>query len=256
MDGAMSSLLAGRVALVTGGARGLGAATCRLLAEHGAAVAVNYRARRDAAETLAAEIRARGGRALAVAADVTDAGAVATMFDTVAQTLGPPDVVVSNAWPGWRGGAVEALPWDDYQWYVDQIVRGAYHVVRAATPAMRARRWGRIITIGTTSMYELNREHTPYIAAKGALLAFTRGLARDLGADNICANMVSPGLIYPGDEPPPPEWGQPHAGRAALGRNPSARDVAGAIVFLASPLADAITGVQLPVCGGLVMQVG
>jgi len=257
MDGEMSGrLLEGHVALVTGGSRGIGAAICRCLAEHGAAVAINYRSRHADAEVVAADIIAAGGRAILVAADVTDEGAIQAIVAQASQELAPIDILVNNAWPGWRGGPIDEVAWDTYQWYTEQIVHAAYNTVRAVLPQMRARRWGRIINIGTTSMYELNAQHTPYIAAKGALLALTRGLARDLGPANILVNMVTPGLVYSGDGEPPPDWGQPHAGRTALGRNPTAREVAGAVALLASPLASAITGVQLPVCGGLVMQVG
>jgi 3-oxoacyl-[acyl-carrier protein] reductase len=257
MDREMSDQpLAGRVALVTGGSRGLGAAICRRLAAHGAAVAINYKSNHAAAELVATAISAAGGRVLPAQADVSQEAAVIEMVRRVEQDLGPVEILVSNAWPGWRGGAIEDVPWESYQWYVDQIVRGTYHTVRAVLPGMKQRHWGRIITIGTTSMYELNQHHTPYIAAKGALLALTRGLARDLGPDNICVNMVSPGLIYGGDDPAPPEWGQPHAARTALGRNPSAWEVAGAVAFLSSAWADAITGVQIPVSCGLLMQAG
>jgi 3-oxoacyl-[acyl-carrier protein] reductase len=257
MDREMSAEpLAGRVALVTGGSRGLGAAICRRLAQHGAAVAVNYKSNREAAESVAATISAAGGLAFAAQADVTQEAAVEGMVRRVERELGAVDILVSNAWPGWRGGAIEDMPWETYQWYIDQIVQATYHTVRAVLPGMKERHWGRIITIGTTSMYELNQHHTPYIAAKGALLALTRGLARDLGPDNICVNMVSPGLIYSGDGLPPSDWGQPHAARTAMGRNPSAWEVAGAVAFLSSPWADAITGVQIPVSCGLLMQAG
>lgn len=248
--------LDGRVALVTGGSRGIGAAIGRRLAEHGAVVALNYKSNHEAAVSVAAAITAAGGRVMLAQADVTQEAEVGAMVRQVEQELGAVDILVNNAWPGWRGGAIEDLPWETYQWYIDQIVRATYNMVRAVLPAMKARHWGRIITMGTTSMYELNQHHTPYIAAKGALLALTRGLARDLGPANICVNMVSPGLVYSGDGLPPPDWGQPHAGRTALGRNPSAWEVAGAVAFLASPWADAITGVQLPVSCGLLMQAG
>lgn len=248
--------LAGRVALVTGGSRGIGAAICRRLAEHGAAVVVNYRSNHQAAEEVAAAIRAGGGQALLAPADVSQEEAVRAMVEQAQRELGPIDVLVNNAWPGWRPGAIDELPWETYQWYLDQMVRAAYHTTRAVLPAMKERRWGRIVMIGTTSMYELNEHHTPYIAAKGALLALTRGLARDLGRFNICVNMVSPGLVWRGPGEPPAGWGEVHAGRAALGRNPTAWEIAGAVTFLASPLADAITGVQLPVCCGLIMHAG
>lgn len=251
-----SQLLDGHVALVTGGGRGIGAAICHLLAEHGAQVVINYRSRQADAEATASAIIADGGQAMTVAADVSDEVAVGEMVERIGKELGTVDILVNNAWPGWRGGPVDQVAWEDFHWYGEQIVHAAFNTVRAVLPAMRARRWGRIINIGTTSMYELNTNHTPYITAKGALLAFTRGLARDLGSDNILVNMISPGLVYSGDGLPPSGWGEPHASRTALGRNPTAREVAGAVTFLASPFADAVTGIQLPVACGLVMQVG
>ncbi|GIW90738.1 MAG: beta-ketoacyl-ACP reductase [Pirellulaceae bacterium] len=251
-----SSLLAGRVALVTGGSRGIGAAICHLLAEQGAAVIVNYRSNHAAAQQVVAAITLAGGQAIAFAADVTDEQAVAGMVDQAVAHFGSVDILVNNAWPGWQGGAIEEVPWETYAWYMDHLVRAAYNTVRAVLPGMKRQRWGRIINIGTTSMYELNHHHTPYITAKGGLLALTRGLARDLGPHNICVNMVTPGLVWTREGEPPAGWGEPHVSRTALGRNPTAQDIAGAVTFLASPWADAITGVQLPVCGGLVMQVG
>jgi 3-oxoacyl-[acyl-carrier protein] reductase len=249
-------MLAGRVALVTGGSRGIGAATCRRLAQHGAAVAINYLTNDEAAEDVAAAIVAAGGRALPVHGDVSDEPAVKAMVERVARELGPIDILVNNAFPGFHGGAIEDVPWETYQLNIDQMVRAAYHTVRAVLPSMEKQRWGRIINLGTTSMYELNERHTPYITAKGALLALTRGLARDLGSFNILVNMVSPGLVYNGPQPPPARWGRTHASRSAMGRNPTAWEVAGAVVFFASPLADAVTGVHLPACCGLIMHVG
>jgi 3-oxoacyl-[acyl-carrier protein] reductase len=257
MDSQMNNqLLRGRVALVTGGSRGIGAAICQQLAEHGAKVIVNYRSNQEAALAVVAAIESAGGQAMAFAADVADEAAVVEMVNEVAARLGSVDVLVNNAWPGWRGGPIEEIDWETFSWYTENIVKAAYNTVRAVVPQMKQRQWGRIINIGTTSMYELNRHHTPYITAKGGLLALTRGLARDLGPDNICVNIVTPGLVWTGDEDPPVDWGEPHASRTALGRNPTAKDVAGAVTFLASPLANAVTGIQLPVCGGLVMQVG
>ena len=250
------ALLSGRVALVTGGSRGIGAAICERLAAHGASIGIGYRTNHRAAEEVAARVRHAGRHAVLAPGDVTHETAVQEAVALVQREVGPIDILVNNAFPGFRGGAIEDLPWTTYQWYVDQIVRAAYNTIRAVLPDMKERKWGRIINLGTTSMYEFNRYHTAYISAKGALLALTRGLARDLGPHNICVNMVSPGLVYTDPMPPPSGWGEPHASRTALGRNPTAWEVAGAVVFLASPLADAITGVQLPVCCGQLMQVG
>lgn len=251
-----SRLLAGRIAFVTGGSRGIGAAICRALAAHGAAVAVNYLRSRERAEALVAAVRAAGGSALAVQADVADAKAAANALTHAAGELGAIDVLVHNAWPGWKGGRIDDLPWSVYQGYIDAMLRPAVELTRAALPAMRERRFGRIVLLGSTSMYELNAEHTPYIAAKGALLALMRGLARDLGRDGITVNMVSPSLIWTGDGPEPADFSAAHVSRTALGRLPTAEEVAGAVVFLASPLASGITGVQLPVSCGSPMHVG
>jgi len=251
-----SRLLAGRVAFVTGGSRGIGAAICRRLAANGAAVAVNYWRSRARAEAVVGEIVAAGGSAVAAPADVADTKDAVKALVRAAKALGPVDVLVHNAWPGWKGGAIEDVPWSTYQWYVDQMLRPGVELTRAALQPMQAARWGRIVLLGSTSMYELNQGHTPYVAAKGALLALTRGLARDLGAQGITVNMVSPSLVWTGDGPAPREFEEAHRSRNALGRLPTAEDVAGAVVFLASPLADAITGVQLPVSCGSPMHVG
>ena len=252
-----SRLLAGHAAFVTGGACGIGAAICRRLAANGAAVAVNYRRSRDSAEAVVAEIVAAGGSAVAAHADVTNSQRSARALREAGEALGRAvDVLVHNAWPGWKGGTIDEVSWDTYQWYVDQMLRPAVELTRAALPPMRAGRWGRIVLLGTTAMYELNQGHTPYLAAKGAMLALTRGRARDLGPDGITVNMVSPSLVWTGEGPTPPDFGAAHRARGALGRLVTADDVAGAVVFLASPLAAAITGVQLPVSGGGPMHVG
>jgi 3-oxoacyl-[acyl-carrier protein] reductase len=249
-------MLAGSVALVTGGSRGIGAATCRRLAAHGAAVAIGYRDGRARAEGIARAIEADGGRALPVGFDVASGRAGRRALERTQEALGGLDVLVHNAWPGWRSGSFESLDWDDFQRYLDGMLRPAVELTRAALPALRGRRRGRIVLLGSTSMYELNPQHSPYVAAKGALLALTRSLASELGRDGVTVNMVSPSLVWTGDGPEPDEFGAAHRARNAFGRLPTADEVAGAVVFLASPLADAITGVQIPVSCGSPMQVG
>lgn len=249
--------LEGKVAIVTGASRGIGAATAVWLARAGARVCVNHHQQTDAAQAVAAEIQASGGTAFAGQADVRDPATVTRPVETVHHHCGPVDILVNNAFPGFQGGDISDLPWDIFQNQVDGILKAADLMVRAVLPDMRARRAGRIVNIGTTSLYELNERHTPYISAKGALLAFTRGLARDLGPDGICVNYVSPGLTWRDrTRPQPADFGPRHRARTPLGRNPTADDVAKAILFLCSDLAGFVTGVHLPVCGELVMQVG
>lgn len=249
-------LLSGRVALVTGGTGVIGGAICRRFAEHGASVAVAFRKNKTRADEIVGEITGRGGRAVAVRGDLTVEKEVQILVAAVREEVGPVDVLVNNAWPGWRGGAIDETPWNDYQWYVDQMVRAAYHTTRAVLPEMKEKRWGRIVNLGTTAVYELNARHLPYITGKGALLAMTRGVARDCGPYNICVNMVSPGQVWRKEGPPDPAFASEHTGRAALKRVVTPWEVAGAAVFFASSLADGITGVQLPVCAGMMMHAG
>lgn len=251
-----SLMLAGNIALVTGGSRGIGAAICRGLAAHGAAVAVNYHRSRARAEAVAEVIRASGGRAAAVGFDVASPRAARKGLAAVESTLGAVDLLIHNAWPGWQGGAFESLAWNSFERYLEGMLRPAVELTQAAIPGMRKRGRGRVVFLGTTSMYELNPEHSAYVAAKGAMLALTRALARELGADGITVNMVSPSLVWTGDGPEPEAFGAAHRGRSALGRLPTADEVAGAVVFLAGPLASAVTGVHLPVSCGSPMHVG
>lgn len=249
-------MLTGKRALVTGASRGLGAAIARRLAAHGAAVALLYHVSRDRCQALAAELRTGGAHAVALGADLRKPEAPATVFAQAERALGGIDVVVNNAYPGWTGGAFETLPWSAFQDYVDAMVRPAVELARAALPGMRARRWGRLVFLGSTSMYELNGRHTAYLAGKGALLALVRGLARETGVDGVTVNMVSPSLVWTGDDPEPADWGAAHRERSAMGRLPSAEEVAGAVVFFASDLASGVTGAQLPVSCGSPMHVG
>lgn len=250
-------LVAGHAAFVTGGSRGIGAAICTLLARHGAGVAVNYFRSRGAAERLVANLRGEGGTAVVARADVGDAKMAVKAAHRAADELGRPfDILVHNAWPGWRSAAFEEVPWSGYEWYLQQMLRPAVELTRALAPGMRARGWGRVVLLGSSSMYELNHGHAPYLAAKGAMLALTRAMARDLGPAGITVNMVSPSLVWTGEGQPPEGFGAEHRGRSALGRLPAAEEVAGAVLFLASSLAGAITGAQLPVTCGSPMHVG
>jgi 3-oxoacyl-[acyl-carrier protein] reductase len=251
-----SGILAGKSVFVTGASRGIGAAIGRLAARHGAAVALNYRTSRNRGEALAAELRAGGARAMAIGADVSDPAACARAIGQAAKEFGPVDVLVHNAYPGWSGGPLEELEWPVYQRFLDGMLRPAVELSKLVLPAMKARRWGRIVLLGSTSMYELNDQHTAYLAGKGALLAMMRGLAREVGRDGVTVNMVSPSLVWTGDGAEPPEFGAVHRERSAAGRLPTADEVAGAVLFLASDLASGITGAQIPVSCGSPMHVG
>jgi 3-oxoacyl-[acyl-carrier protein] reductase len=190
-----SQTLSGRVALVTGGSRGIGRAACLRLAASGAAVAVNYRAAADAAQEVVAAIRSNGGRATAVEADVGDRAAVAAMVERVANELGAVDVLVNNA------GVLHAgtlLSYDDAQleamWRTN--VKGILHTTAAAAPAMIANGWGRVINIASAAGVGTALPGTTlYATTKAAVLVLTKRMAFELGPHGITVNAVLPGYI-------------------------------------------------------------
>jgi 3-oxoacyl-[acyl-carrier protein] reductase len=249
-------LLKDKVAIITGASRGVGAATALRYAREGASVVVNFAHDADAANAIVKQIQFNGGVAIAVLADVSDTDAVNAMVErTKSEFGGCIDVLINNAFPGFIGGTVGDSDWKDFQKSWEIIVHGTFNCCQAVLPAMIQQRYGRIINIGTTCMWDLNDASAPYITAKGSIVTMTRSLARDYGKYNITANMVTPGLVWTDlTNPQPVPHPSIHAERTPLGRIANADDLAKACVFFASELADFITGVNLPVCGGMLMQ--
>jgi NAD(P)-dependent dehydrogenase (short-subunit alcohol dehydrogenase family) len=245
-----------QVALVTGGARGIGRATARRLAQHGAAVCVNYAARADAAAELVAEMTGAGGRAIAVAADVADAAAVEAMVARTEKELGALTILVNNAGVAWRGTL------DDYD--AEQVARmrrvnveGVIHATRAVAGGMRQRRYGRIVNVSSIAALGTGLPGNAFYAATKAEVAIlTKRFAMELGAHNITVNAVAPGFVRTdltqggrgaGD------WqatAQRFAAKTMLGRIGEPEDIANAIAFLASPESGWITAQLLTVDGG------
>jgi len=245
----MTNELAGRVAIVTGAGRNIGRAIALALADAGAAVAVNGRANRAEVDAVVAEIESRGGRALALMADVSDEPAVQRMAGAAADRLGRIDILVNNA-------AVrpekpfESLSLADWRAVHSVILDGAFLTVKAALPHLKASGSGAIINIGGLSAHTGARQRAHVLAAKSGLIGFTKALACDLAGDGITANCVVPGLIdtvrAPGTKPP-----QHHqSSKTLVGRSGTPQDIAAAVRFLAGPEARYITGQSLHVNGG------
>jgi NAD(P)-dependent dehydrogenase (short-subunit alcohol dehydrogenase family) len=241
--------LAGKVALVTGGSRGIGAAIARRLAHDGAAVAFTYVNAVEHARAVAKEIDAAGGQALVIQADSADPGAVAAAVEETVAKLGRIDILVNNAGI-FVGGPLEELTAQDadHIWAVD--VRAVFVASQAAARHMSA--GGRIITIGTNFIDRVPRPgFTLYAMCKAALAGLTKALARDLGARGICAVLVNPG---PTDTDMNPADG-PGAARltplTALGRYGSPDDVAAAVSYLAGEGGQHVTGTAITVDGGM-----
>ena len=250
--------LSEQVVLVTGGARGLGAAITRAFLREGARVVVNYHRSREAAAAI--QQQAGPGRALAVQADVTDPEAVAAMLSTAQAHFGAPVTTVVNnalvdfAFDGDARPQGETIGWERFERQFEGSVRGALNTLKAAVPGMRALGFGRVINIGTNLVQNPVVPYHDYTASKAALLSLTRTMAADLGPDGITVNMVSGGLLRTTDASAatPEAVFELIAQSTPLRRVTTPEEFADAIVFFASPWARAITGQNLVVDGGLV----
>jgi len=243
--------LAGHVALVTGASQGLGAEMARTLGAAGAAVVVNYASSPEAAAAVVADIERGGGRALAHRTDVRDAANVEAMVARAARELGPVDIVVNNAGREQRVAPPFDLTRDDYQGMIDYNLHGVVNTCRAAVPAMRATRWGRIVNIATVALDTPAPNFAAYAASKGAMVALSRNLALELGPDGITVNVVAPGWIAtPRAAGAPREDLERLIATTPLGYQGRPEHIAGAVLFYASPLADFVSGTYLPVSGG------
>jgi 3-oxoacyl-[acyl-carrier protein] reductase len=239
------------VALVTGAGRGLGAVIARRLAAQGWAVVVNDRFGAGAAQTVVTDIVDGGGKAVAVAADVTDEDQVRALVDQVSDRLGPVDVLVVNATGPQPEATVDALTWRAQLDQLEFFVKSPTLLVQAVLPGMRAGHGGRIIQIGSDMVGRALPGWSAYVAAKSAQVGLTRCWARELGPFNITVNLVAPGWIPV--ERHADATAEDIAGYVAdvpLGRIGRPDDVAATVAFLASDAAAFITGQCLTVNGG------
>lgn len=241
-----------RVALITGGARGIGAATARALAAAGWAVAVNYRQSADAAAALVTEIVGAGGRAQAFAADISDPAQMASLVNDVESAFRRVDCFVHNATPALRSVKVEAASLDDCLPYLAAYAGAALAGVRAVVPGMRDRGFGRLIFMGSSAMYGTPPAGwAPYVMAKESLWGLVKAMAGELGPSGITANMVSPGLtVTELTDGVPARAKEVEARRSPMRRLATPEDTAALITFLAGDAAGFINGAHLPVTGG------
>ena len=247
----MQQDLNGRVALVTGASRGLGADIARKLAADGAAVAINYFNSAERAQRMAAAISAEGGRAIAVGGDVRDEAQVAALVEQVTKQLGPIEILVINA-----TGPQPMLPIEQLSWRImlDQLeffVKSPMLLAQAVLPAMKRKRWGRIVNIGSEVCEKGLPRFSNYVSAKGAQLGLTRSWAMELAEWGITVNHVSPGWIpTERHDDVPQEAKDGYAARVPMKRMGTPTDIAEAVAFLASDAAAFITGQKLSVNGG------
>lgn len=240
--------LAGKIALVTGGSRSIGAAIARRLAADGAAVALTYSASPDKAATVVREIEAAGGRAIAIAADAGDPAAVRWAVAATVDAFGGLDILVNNAGLG-LGGAIEDIAFDTYERMIAVNVTGVFVATQEAVRQMKT--GGRVIHIGSSmARYAAFPTASLYTLTKGAIAGFNRSLVRDLGPKGITVNTVHPGPTDTDMNPAGGPVSEIVGPGIALGRYGQPHEIAGVVAFLAGPDAAFVTGAEIVADGG------
>ncbi|MFI6943771.1 SDR family oxidoreductase [Streptomyces sp. NPDC050418] len=240
--------MTGKVALVTGGSRGIGAAIAVELAQSGADVVVTYVRGEEAAREVVAKIEATGRRGLALQADAADADAAVSVVERTVEAFGRLDILVNNVGLGVLG-PLESHTAEAVQQVMDINIRSVFLTTQAA--AVRLGRGGRIITIGSTMVQRVpGPGGTLYTMSKAALTGLNKALARELGGRGITANVVHPGPVDTDMNPADGPYAEPQAAMTAVGRFAAPAEIASMVRYLASDEAAYVTGAEMSVDGG------
>jgi 3-oxoacyl-[acyl-carrier protein] reductase len=247
--------LDGKVALVTGASRGIGAAAAVRLAQGGAAVVVNYHQNKEAAEKILKEVRNAGARGMVFQADVTQKDQIDRMVQAIEQQLGSIDVLVNNAYFPFEVGPLHALSWENFHRAVEHELSAFFHCSRACLPAMQQRKSGRIIVVSTRLAQQPLPKMGAYAAAKSALESMANTMAIELGPLGIAVNVVTPAFTLTDASMIMPEAFRERVKETRpLKKHLYPEDVAGAIAFLAGDEASMLTGSHILITGGSHLQ--
>jgi 3-oxoacyl-[acyl-carrier protein] reductase len=247
--------LAGKVALVTGASRGIGAAAAVRLACGGASVIVNYLQNQEAAERVLREVEGAGARGLIFQADVTQKAQVEKMVEAAGQKLGPVDILVNNAYFPFEVGPLHELSWESFHRAVEHELAAFHHCVSACLPAMKAKKAGRIIVISTRLAQQPLPKMGAYAAAKSALESMANTMAIELGPLGVAVNVVTPAFTLTDASMIMPEAFRERVRETRpLKKHLYPEDVAGAVAFLAGDEASMLTGSHILITGGSHLQ--
>ncbi|MFD1887624.1 SDR family NAD(P)-dependent oxidoreductase [Paenibacillus wenxiniae] len=248
-------MLTNKVAIVTGASRGIGAATARLLAQHHAKVVVNYFSNVTAAEGVVADIEAHGGEAIAIQADVRDEAQMNALVQQTTQQFGQIDILVSNASISFPMTSFMDVSWDEFDLKVSDELKAAFVSARVVAPYMIRQQSGKMIFVSSGLSNFAQAGFVAHGVAKGGLNSLVRYIANELGAYQITANVVSPGMVATDATLYTPiEVKEQTAQMTPLGRIAQPEDIAKAILLYASSHSDFITGAYVPVSGGMEMN--
>lgn len=246
-------LLEGKVALITGGTRGIGKGICKIFAEHGASVAFTYLHSEEKAEKLVEELRSSGVEVLALRSDAADLNDAEAAVKETVEKLGQIDIVINNAGIT-RDNLLMRMTEQDWDEVIGTNLRSVFNLTKAVQRPMLKQRSGSIINISSVVGVQGNAGQSNYAASKAGIIGFTKSMAKEIGSRNIRCNVIAPGFIETEmtaslDEQVIEGWEQ----QIPLKRVGTTDDVANAALFLASDLSSYITGQVIPVCGGILM---
>ena len=254
-DRSNNEALSGKVALVTGASRGIGAAVAIRLAQHGAAVVVNYHHNQAAAEKVLDQVKARGARGVVAQADVTRGEEIKRMVQRAERDFGAIDILVNNAYFPFQVGALHELAWGDFHRAVEHEVSAFFHCVGACLPKMREKQAGRIIVVSSRLAQQPLARMGAYAAAKSALESMADTMAIELGPLGITVNVVTPAFTLTDASLIMPEAYRERVKETRpLKKHLYPEDVAGAVAFLAGEEAAMLTGSHILVTGGSHLQ--
>ena len=249
-----SKLLQNRVAIISGSSRGIGAAIAKLFAEHGAAVGINYYSSKDAAREVVDEIVSRGGKAIAVQANVNDVAQVESMVQQVSKTFGEIDTLVLNANASFKIAPFMEQSWEDFEAKLTGELKSAFYPCKAVVPSMIEHKRGCIIAISSMASRHADPGFSAHTTAKSGIDGFVKSLATELGPQGIRVNAIAPGAtLTDALESQSQEWKDNMAQQTPLQRNAVPEDIAGSVLMMASEHAKFITGAYLMVNGGIHM---